>query len=59
MWATKIQADYDKDILGTHRDLIKAFEQEYNALFNRTRINEYDLKILEARYKVMEATMAL
>ena len=59
MWATKIQADYDKDILGTHRDLIKAFEQEYNALFNRTRVNEYDLKILEARYKVMEATMAL
>lgn len=59
LWATKIQADYDKDIASTHRDLIKAFEDEYKALFNRSKINEYDLQVLEARYKVMEATIAL
>lgn len=58
-WGRKIQLDYDKDTLNTHKALIKAFEDEYKALFNRSKVNEYDLEILEARYKVMQATIAL
>lgn len=58
-WNSKIQLDYDNDILKTHHDLIKAFEDEKNALFARNKINEYDLEVLETRYKVLQAQMAL
>lgn len=59
LWSRKIMLDYDNATNKAHQDLIKAFEDEKNALFARTEINEYDLEVLEARYKVMQAEIAL
>lgn len=58
-WYDKLQADIDKTSDKAMRDRLKALQEEIDTRREGNKLSQYDLDILEAKYKVLQAQMAL
>ena len=58
-WYAKLQADIDDTSNAKHKETLKALQAEIDARRENNTLSEYDLEILEAKYNVMQAQMAL
>lgn len=58
-WYDKLQADIDKTQNSMFRDRLKDLQEEIDIRREGGKLSQYDLDILEAKYKVLQAQMAL
>lgn len=58
-WFNKLQDDIDKSTNKNHIERLKALQEEVNIRRQNNTLSQYDLDILEAKYKVLQAQMAL
>lgn len=58
-WYDKLQKDIDNTTNAKHRDTLKALQAEIDVRRKNNTLSKYDLDILEAKYKVTQAQMAL
>lgn len=58
-WYNKLQADIDKTTNSAYKNQLKQLQEEIDIRREGNTLSEYDLEILEAKYKVLQAQMAL
>lgn len=58
-WYNKLQKDIDESINSAQTEKLKALQKEIDARRENNTLSEYDLEILEAKYNVLQAQMAL
>lgn len=58
-WFNKLQQDIDKATNSATRDRLKALQEEINIRRENNKLSQYDLDILNAKYEVLQAQMAL
>lgn len=58
-WNNKLQQDIDAATTNLAKQRIKAFQEENKERLTGTKLSQYDLDILEAKYEVMQAQIAL
>ena len=58
-WYNKLQQDIDKSSNVRFTEKLKKLQQEIDLRREGNTLSEYDMKILEAKYKVLQAQMAL
>lgn len=58
-WFNKLQADIDQSTNKSHIDRLKALQDEIEVRRKNNTLSQYDLDILEAKYKVLQAQAAL
>lgn len=58
-WYNKLQTDIDNTTNSTMKEQLKALQDEINIRRQNNTLSEYDLEILEAKYNVLQAQMAL
>ena len=58
-WYNKLQTDIDKATNSKTKEQLKALQEEIDIRRENNTLSEYDLKILEAKYNVLQAQMAL
>ena len=58
-WYNKLQTDIDKTTNSRMKEQLKALQEEIDIRRENNTLSEYDLKILEAKYNVLQAQMAL
>lgn len=58
-WYNKLQKDIDESTNSAQIQRLKALQEEIDARRENNTLSEYDLKILEAKYNVLQAQMAL
>ena len=54
-----MQADIDKSTNSAHKERLKELQEEIDIRREGNTLSEYDLNILEAKYKVLQAQIAL
>ena len=58
-WYNKLQEDIDKTTNSKLRDQLKNLQEEIDLRRENNTLSEYDLEILEAKYNVLQAQIAL
>lgn len=58
-WYNKLQKDIDESTNSAQTQRLKALQEEIDARRENNTLSEYDLEILEAKYNVLQAQMAL
>ena len=58
-WYNKLQVDIDNATDSAMRDRLEALQEEIDIRRENNTLSEYDLDILEAKYQVLQAQMAL
>lgn len=58
-WYNKLQADIDKALTSSQKERYKALQDEVGVRAENNKLNQYDLDIIEAKYKVLQAQAAL
>lgn len=58
-WYTKLQKDIDKTSNTVYKDRLKALQEEIDMRRENNTLSQYDLDLLEAKYQVLQAEMAL
>lgn len=58
-WFNKLQEDIDKATNSAQKDRLKALQDEVNIRRKNNQLSQYDLDILNAKYEVLQAQMAL
>lgn len=58
-WYNKLQKDIDESTTSVQTQRLKALQEEIDARRENNTLSEYDLEILEAKYNVLQAQMAL
>lgn len=58
-WYDKLQADIDKTTSKLYKDRLRALQEEIDLRRENNTLSQYDLDILEAKYNVLQAQMAL
>lgn len=58
-WFNKLQEDIDKATNSTTKDRLKQLQDEINVRREGNKLSQYDLDILNAKYEVLKAQMAL
>ena len=58
-WYNKLQADIDKTTNSAHKERLKVLQKEIDQRRENNKLSQYDLNILNAKYEVMQAQMAL
>lgn len=58
-WYNKLQADIDDSTNAAYKNRLKALKDEIDARKEGNTLSEYDLDILEAKYNLLQAEMAL
>lgn len=58
-WYNKLQQDIDKTTNSAHKERLKALQEEINQRREGNKLSQYDLDILNAKYQVLQAQMAL
>lgn len=58
-WNNRLQQDIDAATTDLAKQRIKAFQEENKERLTGTELSQYDLDILEAKYEVMQAQIAL
>lgn len=58
-WYNKLQQDIDEATNATTRERLKALQEEINIRRENGKLSQYDLDILEAKYSVLQAQIAL
>ena len=58
-WYNKLQQDIDKATNSKMKDQLKQLQEEIDIRRENNTLSEYDLEILEAKYNVLQAQMAL
>ena len=58
-WYDKLQHDIDETKFKTRKDRLKELQEEIDLRREGNTLSQYDLDILEAKYKVLQAQMAL
>ena len=58
-WYNKLQADIDKSTNPMYTERLKALQKEIDLRREGNTLSEYDLEVLEAKYKALQAQMAL
>lgn len=58
-WYNKLQADIDKTTNSAHKERLKTLQKEIDQRRENNKLSQYDLDILNAKYEVMQAQMAL
>ena len=58
-WYNRLQADIDDATDSAMRDRLEALQEEIDIRRENNTLSEYDLDILEAKYQVLQAQMAL
>lgn len=58
-WFNKLQADIDAATNQQTKDRLKALQEEINVRREGNKLSQYDLDILNAKYEVLKAQMAL
>lgn len=58
-WYNKLQADIDDENNAAHIAQLKALQEEIDMRAENNTLNQYDLDILEAKYNLLQAQMAL
>lgn len=58
-WYNKLQTDIDNATDSAMRDRLEALQEEIDIRRENNTLSEYDLDILEAKYQVLQAQMAL
>ena len=58
-WYNKLQEDIDKTTNSKLRDQLKSLQEEIDLRRENNTLSEYDLEILEAKYNVLQAQIAL
>lgn len=58
-WYNKLQQDIDNTTNSAHKERLKALQEEINQRREGNKLSQYDLDILNAKYQVLQAQMAL
>lgn len=58
-WYNKLQQDIDNTTNSAHKERLKALQKEINQRREGNKLSQYDLDILNAKYQVLQAQMAL
>lgn len=58
-WYNKLQQDIDNTTNSVHKERLKALQEEINQRREGNKLSQYDLDILNAKYQVLQAQMAL
>lgn len=58
-WYNKLQKDIDEATSASTRERLKTLQEEIDLRREGGKLSQYDLEILEAKYKVMQAQIAL
>lgn len=58
-WYNKLQQDIDKTTNSATKERLKALQEEIDIRRENNTLSEYDLEILEAKYNVLQAQIAL
>lgn len=58
-WYNKLQKDIDDTTNSAHKERLKALQEEINQRREGNKLSQYDLDILNAKYQVLQAQMAL
>ena len=58
-WYNKLQQDIDNTTSSAHKERLKALQEEINQRREGNKLSQYDLDILNAKYQVLQAQMAL
>lgn len=58
-WYNKLQEDIDKTTNSATKERLKALQEEIDIRRENNTLSEYDLEILEAKYNVLQAQIAL
>lgn len=58
-WYNKLQTDIDNTTNSAMKEQLKALQEEIDIRRENNTLSEYDLEILEAKYNVLQAQMAL
>lgn len=58
-WYNKLQQDIDNITNSAHKERLKALQEEINQRREGNKLSQYDLDILNAKYQVLQAQMAL
>ena len=58
-WYNKLQQDIDDTTNSAHKERLKALQEEINQRREGNKLSQYDLDILNAKYQVLQAQMAL
>ena len=58
-WYNKLQQDIDNTANSAHKERLKALQEEINQRREGNKLSQYDLDILNAKYQVLQAQMAL
>lgn len=59
VWYNKLQQDIDNTTNSAHKERLKALQEEINQRREGNKLSQYDLDILNAKYQVLQAQMAL
>ena len=58
-WYNKLQQDIDNTTNSAHKERLKALQEEINQRREGNKLSQYDLDILNAKYQVLQAQIAL
>lgn len=58
-WYNKLQQDINNTTNSAHKERLKALQEEINQRREGNKLSQYDLDILNAKYQVLQAQMAL
>lgn len=58
-WYNKLQQDIDDTTNSAHKERLKVLQEEINQRREGNKLSQYDLDILNAKYQVLQAQMAL
>lgn len=58
-WYNKLQQDIDNTTNSAHKERLKVLQEEINQRREGNKLSQYDLDILNAKYQVLQAQMAL
>ena len=58
-WYNKLQQDIDNTTNSAYKERLKALQEEINQRREGNKLSQYDLDILNAKYQVLQAQMAL
>lgn len=58
-WYNKLQKDIDDTANTAYKERLKALQEEINSRKEGNKLSQYDLDILNAKYQVLQAQMAL
>lgn len=58
-WYNKLQQDIDNTTNSAHKERLKALQEEINQRREGNKLSQYDLDILNAKYQILQAQMAL